>query len=38
MFDKDLMAVREEGNIQENAGRDNLELNVAIVNTIVPQT
>ncbi len=34
---KDLMAVREEENIQENAGRDNIELNIAVVNPIVSQ-
>jgi hypothetical protein len=35
IFGKNLMAVREEENIQENAGGDNIELNVAVVNPVV---
>jgi hypothetical protein len=32
---KDIMLIREEENKQENVGRDNVELNVAVVNHIV---
>ncbi len=32
---KDIISIREEENKQENAGRDNVELNVVVVNHIV---
>jgi len=37
IFGKDLITVREEENIQGNTGRDNIELNAAVVNPIVSQ-